>query len=205
MIRYLLRSVLPVSLALSIPIAALALEGIGPRVTVTGTVQEVRITPKQKFNEAGGELVIKATNGQIVNVVLQDTAEIVSEGRLSRKALLPLNIQANMMVRVRGWRIDSKSLSAALVIIQNIQLNPALTISGVLQAIGHDDITILAQDGVTRTYKVTNETTVNISYELSGRDALELVGKQVFLTLNPQDQTYVRILRITGDKPLLRY
>lgn len=198
--RLLLLSTLLTSL---LPISASALEGIGPRVTLTGTVQEVRITDKQKFNEVGGELVIKASNGQIVTVVLQDTVEIISEGRLSRKQLLPVNITPNMMVRVRGWRVDSKSLTASLVIIVNIQLNPALSMNGTLQSIDGNTISVLSQDGQTRAFKVTNETQVSISYDLTGTDALSLLGKQVLLTLNPIDQSYVRILRITG-RPALR-
>ena len=191
------------SAAILLPVSALALEGIGPRVTITGTVQEVHITDKQKFNELGGELVIKASNGQIVTVVLQDTVEIISEGRLSRKQLLPVNITPKMMVRIRGWRVDSKSLTASLVIIVNIQLNPALSMNGTLQSIDGNTISVLTQDGMTREYKVTNETQVSISYDLTGTDSLTLVGKQVLLTLNPMDQSYVRILRITG-RPAIR-
>ena len=196
---------LPIALsaAILLPVSAFALEGIGPRVTVTGTVQEVHITPKQAFDQIGGELIIKAENGQIVTVVLQDTVQIISEGRLSRKALIPANIQPNMLIRVRGWRVDSKSLTAALVIIQNIQLNPALSLNGILQSIDAGKISVLSQDGQTRMFNITNETTVNISYELTGKDALSLLGKQVLLTLNPNDTSLVRILRITGNKNLI--
>lgn len=189
--------------ALLLPSAAFALEGIGPRVTVTGTVQEVRMTPKQKFDQVGGTLTLKATNGQIVTVVLQDTVEIMSEGRLSRRSLIPENIQPNMLVRVRGWRVDSKSLTASLVIIQNIQLNPALSLSGILQSINGSIITVLSDDAVTRTFTLTNESTVSISYELTGTDGLSLIGKQVLLTLNPDNQSLIRFLRITGNKGVI--
>ena len=191
------------SAAILLPATAFALEGIGPRVTVTGTVQEVRITQKQKFNEKGGELIVKASNGQIVTVLLQDTVEIISEGRMSRRSLLPENIQPNMLVRIRGWRVDSKSLSAALVIIQNIQLNPALSLSGMLQSINGNMITVLSDDGKTRTLKITNETTISISYELTGSDALSLLNKQVLLTLNPDDPSLARIVRITGNRGVI--
>ncbi len=186
-----------------LPESTFALEGIGPRVTVTGTVQEIHMTQKQKFDQIGGEIIMKAENGQIVTVILQDTAQIISEGRLSRKSLIPANIQLNMLVRARGWRVDSKSLTAALVIIQNIQLNPALSLNGVLQSIDGDNISVLSQDGQTRTFGITNETTVNISYELTGKSALSLIGKQVLLTLNPKDQSLVRILRIMGNNGII--
>ncbi len=186
-----------------LPSSALALEGIGPRVTVTGTVQEVRLTEKQKFDQVGGTLIVKASNGQIVTIILQDMVQITSEGRLSRKALIPSNITPGMLVRVRGWRIDSQSLSASLIIIQNIQLNPILSLSGILQSIDGDKISVLLQDGQSRMFTVTNETVVNLSYELSGASALQLTGKQVLLTLNPENSSLVRILRITGNKPLL--
>lgn len=191
------------TLTVLLPSAASALEGIGPRVTVTGTVQEVHMTAKQKFDQIGGELIIKATNGQIVTVVLQDTVKIISEGKLSRKSLITANIQPNMLVRTVGWRVDSKTLSASLVIIQNIELNPVLSLGGTLQSINGDTITVLTDDGNTSTFKLTNETSVSISYELSGADALSLLNKQVLLTLNPNDSSLVRILRITGKKGVI--
>lgn len=192
-----------ISAAMLFPFAASALEGIGPRVTVTGVVQEVRMTEKQKFDQVGGELIVKATNGQIVTVVLQDTVKIISEGKLSRKSMITANIQPNMLIRTVGWRVDSKTLSASLVIIQNIELNPVLSLSGVLQEINGNVITVLSDDGKTRTLKITNETTVSISYELSGADALSLLNKQVLLTLNPIDSSLVRILRVTGKKGVI--
>lgn len=192
-----------VSTLLLFPYAASALEGIGPRVTVTGTVLEVHQTPKQKFDQVGGEIIVKASNGQIVTVVLQDTVKIISEGKLSRKSLITANIQPNMLIRTVGWRVDSKTLSASLVIIQNIELNPVLSLSGVLQGINDNTITVLSDDGKTRTFKITNETTVSISYELTGLDALSLLNKQVLLTMNPNDSSLVRILRITGKKGVI--
>ncbi|MSR67731.1 hypothetical protein EXS65_02820 [Candidatus Peribacteria bacterium] len=190
--------------AIFLPSSAAALEGIGPRVTVTGTVQEVRQTQKQKFDQIGGVLIIKATNGQIVTVVLHDTAKIISEGKLSRKTLITANIQPNMLVRVTGWRVDSKTLTASLVIIQNIELNPALSLGGVLQEINGNKISVLTDDGKTRVLTLTNETVVNISYELTGVSALSLLQKQVLLTLNPNDQSLVRILRVTGNKGIIQ-
>lgn len=191
------------SVAILLPVTAFALEGIGPRVTVTGTVQEVHQTQKQKFDEIGGELIIKATNGQIVTVIIQDTAKIISEGKSSRKSLITSNIQPNMLVRVTGWRVDSKSLTASLVIIQNIETNPSLSLSGTLESIEGNVIKVLSDDGKTRSLKITNETRISISYELTGSDALSLLGKQVLITLNPNDASLVRILRITGNKGVI--
>ncbi len=191
-------------MSILLPSAAFALEGIGPRVTVTGTVLEVRISEKQAFDEEGGEVVIKAANGQIVTAVLTKDTQITSEGRMSRKYLLPVNIKQDMQIRVRGWRVDSKSLTASLFIIMNIELNAALSQNGVIQSIEKDKVTILTANGTNRTFTVTNETEVNLNYTLHGASALTLVGKQALLTLNPNDTTLVRIIRVTGDKPIER-
>ena len=183
-----------------IPFSASALEGTGPRIFVTGTIQEIRITKKQAWDEKGGELTVKATNGQLVTVVIQDTATIISQGRLSRKSLLPGDLRTGMMVRTNGWRVDSKTITASLVIILNVELNPALSANGTIQSIDTAGITVLSQDGVIRTFKVTNETQVNISYDLYGPDGLTLLGKQALMTLNPDDSSMIRVLRITGAK-----
>lgn len=186
-------------LSVLIPSAAFALEGIGPRVSVTGTVEEVRITDKQKFDQVGGEFIVRATNGQRVTIVLGEQYEIISEGRLSRRSLLPSDVQVGMQVRIRGWRVNSNTLTASLFILTNIELNPQLTTSGTLQAIGISDITVLLNNGESKTFEVNNDTQVQINYTLSGRSALDLVGKQALLTLNPNNNTQVRILRITGE------
>lgn len=193
-----------VVLSTIIPSSAFALEGIGPRVTVTGIVQEIHISSEQAFSEEGGEIVLKATNGQIVNIVLTKDTQIISEGRLSRKYMIPANIVAGMQLRVRGWRVNANSLTASLAVIMNIELNPVLSQNGILKSINGSQITVLTSDGQTRTYSVTNETEVNINYTLRGTDALSLVGKQVLLTLNPSNPTLVRIIRVTGDRPLQR-
>lgn len=185
---------------LLLPFPALALEGSGPRIFVTGTIQEIRITKKQAWDEKGGELTVKATNGQLVTIVLQDTAKIISQGRLSRKNLIPADLRTGMMIRTNGWRVDTKTVSASLAIILNIELNPSLSANGIIQSIDNTGITILSQDGVIRAFKVTNETQVNISYDLYGSDGLTLIGKQALMTLNPDDATMIRVLRITGAK-----
>lgn len=185
-------------ISLLIPAATFALEGIGPRVTITGTVEEVSITDKEAFQEYGGQYVVKAQNGQLVKVALHKDTQIISEGRLSRRYLLPVNISKDMQVRIRGWRVGSDSITASLVIIMNIELNPVLSQHGTIQSIDGDTIVVQAPDGLSRTFSVTNETEVNINFTARGTEALTLVGKKVLLTLNPQDATQIRVLRVTG-------
>lgn len=195
---------LAVAASTIIPSAAFALEGIGPRVTVTGVVQEINISSQQAFSEEGGEIVMKASNGQIVNVVLTKDTQIISEGRLSRKYMIPANVVVGMQIRARGWRVNTNSLTASLLVIMNIELNPVLSQNGVLKAINGNQITVLTADGKNRTFSITNETEVNMNYTLHGVDALTLIGKQVLLTLNPNNPALVRIIRVTGNKPVER-
>jgi hypothetical protein len=191
-------------LAFVLPSTAFALEGIGPRVTVTGIVQEVRLTQKQAFDQEGGEVVIQATNGQMVTVVIAKETQIASEGKLSRKELIPANITTGMQVRVRGWRVDSKTLTASLFIIMNIEVNPVLSANGTIQGFDGSTVKVLTQNGSVQTYTVTNETEVNINYSLRGPEGITLIGKQVLLTLNPLDSTQIRIMRITGVSEVVR-
>ncbi len=191
-----------VFLALLLPSSAFALEGIGPRVTVSGTVEGFLITPKQAFDQVGGEFYLRATNGQLVTVVFTKETEIISEGRLSRKQLIPANITKDMSIRVRGWRVDSKTLTASLFIIQNIEMNPGLNANGTLQSIGNGSVSVLLPNGKVYTYAVTNETDVIVNFTLRGTEGLSLTSKQVLLTLNPTNTSQVRILRITGEKAL---
>ncbi len=186
-------------IATLLPLSVSALDGIGPRVTVSGIVEAVRISDKQVSDEYGGEYDVRSSNGQLVTVVLMKETEIVSEGRMSRRSLLPVNITEGMNVRIRGWRVGGNSITASLAIILNVSLNPVLSANGVIQAIGGGAVTVLGQDGITRTFSITNETEVNISYTLYGPDGINLAGKQALLTLNPLDGTQVRILRITGS------
>lgn len=190
--------------SLLVPASSFALEGIGPRVTVTGAVTTVTITEKQKFEEQGGEYIMTAQNGQTVTVVLDKDTTIISEGKLSRKQLLPVNVMAGMQIRVRGWRVNSNTLTASLVVILNAELNPSLSYSGTLQSIGDGTVTVLTADGQNRTYSVTNETQVNVSYDLYGRTGLSLIGKQVLLTVNPLNPSQIKVLRITGDPGAVR-
>lgn len=143
-----------------------------------------------------------AANGQIVTIVIAKETTIMSEGRLSRKLLIPENLTPGLQVRVRGWRVDGNTLTASLVIIMNIENNPGLSGNGVIQAIDGATIRVLGQDGKERSYSVTNETEVNVNYTLRGTPGLSLIGKQVLLTLNPQNTTQVRIMRIIGVDPI---
>jgi hypothetical protein len=104
-----------------------------------------------------------------------------------------------MKVRVRGWRVGSDALTANLFIIQNIELNPILAASGTLQSMTDASVSILEADGQVHTYTITNETEVNINYTLYGKEGLSLIGKQTLLTLNPDDRSLARIIRITGN------
>jgi hypothetical protein len=132
----------------------------------------VQISEKQKFDGEGGQFIIKATNGQLVTVVFAKTTQITSEGRLSRKLLIPTNITVGMQVRARGWRVDSNTITASLFIIQNIELNPVLSMNGVLQKMDGGSITVLSPDGQTRNFSITNETEVNVNYTLYGTDGM---------------------------------
>ena len=190
-------------LATMIP-SAFALEGIGPSITVTGTVATITITAQQDWDEYGGELTLTATNGQGVTVVFTKDTQIIAEGRLSRKPLLPKDIMKGMSVRVRGRRLDSGSLTASLFIIQNVSLNPQLSANGTLTAIDGSTISVLQADGKTHVYSLTNETEVNISYTIRGATGLSLIGKKVLLTLNPSNNTQVRVLRISGTEDVNR-
>lgn len=184
----------------SLPIAS-ALEGLGPRVTVTGTVLEVQLTEKQAFDKVGGTLVLKATNGQIVTIAITKDSEIISEGRLSRKLLVPSNIEAGMQVRARGWRSSTSSITASLIVLLSIEANPDLSGNGTISSIGDNAVTLLSQDGKARTYRITNESEINISYSVFGFRGLSLIGKKAVLTLNPTDAGAVRILRISDADP----
>lgn len=202
-----MRRLIASSLLLSVlfvPVSGFALEGIGPRVTIVGTVVEVHISKDQAFNEYGGEFVIRATNNQLVTVVLDRQSIIITEGQSSRRQLKPTDVVVNMQVRVRGWRVDSETLTGSLFIITNISNNPILTLSGVLQSVDANSISVLLDNGEVRKFTVTNETEVNLSYTIWGMQGLILTNKQVLLTLNPSDRSQVKIIRITGDKTILR-
>lgn len=188
------------------PLQAFALEGIGPRITVTGTVEEIRLTEKQKFDRIGGEVVITALNGQKVTIVLNEHTSIISEGRISRKELTPIDIPVGALIRARGWRVGEDAITASLFILENAQVNPVLAVSGTLLSIDlpSNTITVLTNDGKKQQYTVATNTEVYVSYSLRGIDSLSFLGKKVLLTLNPQQPKSVRIIRITGEKEILK-
>lgn len=188
------------------PLQAYALEGIGPRITVTGTAEEIRLTDKQKFDRVGAEVIITARNGQKVTIILDEHTSIISEGRISRKELTPIDIPVGALIRARGWRVGEDAITASLFILENAQVNPVLAVSGTLLSIDlpSNTITVLTNDGKKQQYTVATNTEVYVSYSLRGIDSLSFLGKKVLLTLNPQQPKSVRIIRITGEKEILK-
>ncbi len=193
-----IQKVLLVAVVFAIPASAFALEGSGPRASVTGTIQELRITDAQKFNEMGGEAVIKSTNGQLVTVLFEKESKIITEGRLSRKNFVPSDLRTTMSVRVSGRRVDSKTLIVTLLTIINAELNPILSGNGTLQSVNGNAVTLVMSNGEMKTFTLTNETEVYISYTIWGPSGLSLLGKSVQFTLNQTDLSQLRILRILG-------
>ncbi len=184
--------------AVLVPVTAFALAGIGPRVAFEGTVQSLTITPDQESKEMGGVMTVLATNGQTVTVTLSDDARILFEGRRRSNRYKPADILTDMSVRISGYRLGTNTVIGSLVTILNIEKTATLTYNGTIQNISSTNMTIVLDNGETRTVTLTNETEVNINYQLFGPTALSFIGKHVFLTLNPQDTTQVRIMRITG-------
>jgi hypothetical protein len=182
------------------PMTTFAIEGMGPRATVTGTIASMVVTEEQEFQEFGGEMTVTAENGQTVTVILQKDTKIIAEGRTSRKEILPLNLMKGMAVRVRGGRIGTDAMSASLIILQNIELNPGFSSSGILTSIDQSSVSVQTQNGTVSTYTITGETEVFINYALRGMEGLTLIGKEVYLTLNPQNTMLLRSLRISGNK-----
>ncbi len=192
------------------PVLAFALPGVGPRVTLDATVLEVRLTEEQRFDKEGGEFLLRADNGQEIVVVLRENARIITEGRSSRKKAIPSDVRPGMTVRVQGWRVDTSSVTASLVVITNLENNPGLSGNGVLQSVGESSVTILLQSGESRTLTVTNETEVHAEYEMRGTEGLTFAGKSATFTVNPDNPSLLRVLRIGGrpevkiERPSLR-
>ncbi len=189
-----------VLLSILVPATALALEGNGPRVTIQGIVEEIRITDKNKWDEFGGEMVVKAKNNQMVTIVMDKDTKIISEGRLSRRQLLPTDVRLKMEVRVTGRRVNGNTINASLFVITNIEKNASLTGNGLYQSSNATSVTLLLSTGETKTFSITSETEVNVSYTLWGADGLTLVGKRAYYTMNPENPGQLRVLRIDGAK-----
>jgi hypothetical protein len=184
-------------LLLSVPFSALALEGIGPRLTIVGIVENIQLTQKELFENVGGTIFLRVTNGQLVTVKIGKYTEIISEGKTSRNKLLPINITKNMQLRIRGLREGSAGLNASLIVVTNVALNPALSANGKVESIDAYGITVLTSSGTRQLYEITNETEINVSYIMTGKEGTTLIGKTALLTLNPNNGSQVRILRIT--------
>ncbi len=191
------------SLFVAIPLSALALEGIGPRLTIAGTIESTTFTEKELFENVGGTIYLRAkNNNQLITVRIGRYTEIISEGKSSRKKLLPINLTKGMDVRVRGMRDGVAGLNASLIVVTNISLNPVLSSAGKIEAIDPFGVTILTTSGERKLYEITNETEVNVSYVMTGKEGATLIGKTAILTLNPKNGSQVRILRITDKANL---
>jgi hypothetical protein len=181
---------------LMLPSLAFALPGVGNRLTIAGTIQQVTLTEQQRFDQWGGEVVVKATNGQNVTVLLQKGTKIISEGRTSRKKARPIDLNIGMTVRITGLRLSGDSLSASVVVITNVERNPVLAANGIITAVGDSSITILQANGQTQTYSLNIDTQVVAEYSVYGKDGLTFVGKQALITLNPDNEGQAKIIRV---------
>lgn len=182
-----------------VPASAFALEGIGPRVNIVGTVTSATFTDQQKADHVGGILKLTAkTNGQVITVNMDDFTQVTSEGQSSRKRIATTDIQENMQLRIRGTRQGTDSIYASLIVIENAQTNPVLTNYGTILSIDGGSITVQLSNNETRSILIGNETEVNVSYQLFGAGALSLIGKDVFITLNPQNKNQAKVLRIVA-------
>lgn len=179
-----------------LPTLTFALPGVGNRLTVAGTIERVTITADQKFNGWGGEVVLRATNGQAVTVVMNKYTRIISEGRTSRKEARPVDLKVDMTVRITGLRLGTDSMSASVVIVTNVERNPVLAANGIITAVGTDSVTILNQSGKPQTFSVNIDTQIVVDYSLYGTSALTFIGKQALITINPDNSSQAKIIRI---------
>ncbi len=191
------------SFLLVLPFSVFALEGIGPRLTVAGTIESVEFTQKQLFENVGGTVYLRVkSNNQLIKATIGQYTEIISEGKSSRKKLLPINLLKGMDVRIRGLRDGVAGLNASLIVVTNISLNPVLSSAGKIEALDAYGVTLLTPSGERKLYEITNETEVNVSYVMIGKEGATLIGKTAILTLNPKNGSQVRILRITDKANL---
>lgn len=195
MIRRLLPTISFVVLSL-LPVSALALPGQGPRVDIEGQILQVNLTKDHIFNKKGGEVVVKISNGQTIQVILMNNAKIITEGRLSRKSAIPADLRAGMNVRARGLRLTVDSINANMIVITNLEKNPGTSANGIIQAIGDTSISILNPAGVTQTFSINSDTEVNVEYKDKGRNGLNFVGKQAFLSFSRGNPQLVKIVRV---------
>ncbi len=179
------------------PASALALSGIGPRIDVEGSILQINLTEQQRFMQKGGELVVQTTNGQKIQVILMDNAKIITEGRLSRKGAIPSDLRTGMNIRVRGLRLSEDSVKVSMVIITNIEKNPATSANGILTSIDDNSISILDQSGVTKTYSVDAGTEVKVEYNDLGRNGLNLIGKKAAINFSRANPTLVKVIRLS--------
>ncbi len=182
---------------LAVPV--IAEETLSFRVTVSGEIIDTTLSPQQQFDKSGGSFRVKAANGSIFSFLIDKETQYIIEGRNSRATnsrLTNQNILAGMNVLVRGVRVDATTARASLIIIKNPAKDTSLNVSGVIQSVGANTLTLLQTDGKTRTITLNNDTEVNVSYQVFGLSALTFVGKNVSIVLNPQDLTVARVVRI---------
>lgn len=181
-----------------VPTSAFALEGIGRRVNVVGVVKSTQFTTVQKADGNGGILQALAANGQMVTVTMDPYTKVMREGSSSRRELKTTDIANNMQIRFTGVRKGTAEVAASLIIIQNIETTPQLTINGTIVSINQSSITVVGSNGAVVMYDINGDTEININYQVFGMEALSLIGKDVFISLNPQDLKQAKILRITA-------
>ena len=181
-----------------VPTSAFALDGIGRRVNVIGTVKSTEFNATQKADGNGGILMVLAANGQMVKVTMDPYTKVMREGSSSRRELKTTDIAANMQIRFNGVRKGIDEVAASMVIIQNIETTPQLTQNGTIVSINQSSVTIVVSNGAVNTYNINSDTEININYQVFGMEALSLIGKDVFISLNPQDLTQAKILRVTA-------
>ncbi len=185
--------------AVALPSLALALPGIGPRITIEGELDSPLIfTPQQEFDRVGGIIELKASNGQTVTVKLQEYTRIIFEGRNSHKDIRPTDLSTGMYLRIRGWRQGSDSMTASLIVITNLANTASLNDNGTILSIVGNSVTVQLSSGQQRTFTVNAATDVQVAYASNGIEALSLVGKNAQITLNPQDHTQIKTLIVTG-------
>ncbi len=189
-------SIALMSLAL-LPLSAYALPGTGPRIDIQGVILQVNITADQKFDNKGGEVILKADNGQTIQIVLLDNVKIITEGRLSRKTAVPSDLRTGMNIRARGIRLGTDSMNASLITITNIEKNPATSANGILQAVSSTSVSIVDAAGVSKTFSIDDGTQVIVDYKVYGSEGLSFIGKQAFLSFSKGNPQLVKIIHIS--------
>lgn len=180
------------------PLLTYALGGTGFRITIEGTVKSVTLTDAQRSNGVGGTMIV-TSKGQDITVTILETANIIRQDKISSHSYSPADIEISTPVRVSGTRNGVGTMTASLVIIQNYEKMASLAVHGILQAASRSALQLRLDDGTLSTYSVNNSTSVTANYTMDGAKGLTLIGKQVFITLNPRNPAQARIVQIGGN------